>query len=172
MNTKDLTVSLLRYRMERSGALQGFTKGEAALMAEQRLKNEGLLGFFGKVKMAATPEGAIVGIVETFWRSLIQQILANPSMVRLPENDPARQVMTARFRKNAVHHIEAHRTKFYRGTDDHPEELTDYVFYRIGTEIRQIHKIEPEEMGLDRETIRHMVDECNGYFRAHIGDLR
>lgn len=159
MNKADLTISLLRYRMERAGMLQGYSKGEAALMAEQRLKNEGMLGFFGKMKAAGTPEGTVVVMVETFWRSMGQQISANPAVARAPATDPAKQVMTKQFGKNAIDQIEGHRSRFYGGTEDYPASLSDYVVYRIGTEVRQMHYMEPEQMGLDREAISHMVEE-------------
>src|SRR5438067_30884 len=80
VNTTDLTISLIRFRMTRAALLAGFSTGEASLMAEQRLKNGGLLGLFRKVKAAAQPEGAIVVIAESFWRSIIAQVNASPKI--------------------------------------------------------------------------------------------
>ena len=172
VNTTDLTVSLIRQRMTRAALSGGFSTGEASLMAEQRLKNGGLLGFLRKVKAAAQPEGAIVVIVESFWRSVIQQTLTNPAVTKLDDNDPLKLNMMQQFRSNALGRIEDHRKRFYGGRSDYPKELTEYVIYRLDTEIRHMHRMSSEQMGLDVEVIAHMVEECNDYFRARIDELR
>ena len=140
-------------------------------MAEQRLKNEGLLGFFGKAKASGTPEGAVVAIVETFWRSFIQKTLANPAVTRTAD-EPAKQLKLQQFKREVLAQIEQHRKRFYGGSLDYPQELTDYVHYRIDTEVRHMHRFSPEQMGIDREAISHMVNECNSFFRARIDELR
>jgi hypothetical protein len=129
-----------------------------------------MLGFFGKAKLAGTPEGAIVVIVETFWRSVIRQMSANPGYDR--GDDAAQQAIIRRFRNHALAAIEQHRKRFYGGVSDYPKELTEYVIYRLEREMERVHHMRLEQMALDREVIAYMVDECNDYFRARVDALR
>lgn len=146
--------------------------GEAALMAEQRMKNEGLFGILGDMKAMGTPEGAVVAIVETFLKSLVQQLIAEPAVARMVQGSSAHAEALARHNAKALAAIENHRRKAYGGSSDYPTDLKSYIQYRMGLEMTKVHGIAAEEMGLDRDVLDHMVDQACDYFQTRIGNLR
>lgn len=172
MTKFDLTLGLIRFRFTHNGIRLGMSTGEAALMAEQRMKNEGLFGFLGKMKVAGTPEGAVVAIVEVFMKSIVRQLVAEPAVAGMVKGSTEHAEALSRHHANALSAIEDHRRKTLGGLPSYPADLKGYVHYRMELEMQGMHGLTPEDMGLDRETLDHMVDESLGYFRERIADLR
>jgi len=173
MNKKDLTLSLIRYRFTQSGVALGMDVGEAAMMAEARMKNEGLYGFLAGTKVMGTPEGGIVGIVEAFfshWIPMLEQDLALKNQNKIDADEAGRRNKLSE--KKAIDTVEAYRTRFYPGEGDHPHEIRPYVCYRMRVEMRHVHHLEPEQLGLDERTVIHMVDEAVQFFKGRVGKFR
>ena len=57
MTKKDLILNLIRYRFTQIGVELDMSLGEAAIMAEQRMRSEGLFGLLAGAKVHGTPEG-------------------------------------------------------------------------------------------------------------------
>ena len=168
MSNNELILKLVRHRLEKNGLARGLSVGESCLMAEHRLKNEGLLGFFKTFKLMQLPEGVIVHIVETYLRALVHQIKSAPQIFSLPDANPIRVAAARECVENAAKHIEQHRSKAFGGIANYPKDFLGYVVYRVQTDHRKTQGSDPEEIGLDRETIEYMANECREYFRPLI----
>ena len=172
MNRTQLGQNLIRYRFVRNGINLGMSTGEAALMAEQRMKNEGLFGLLAKLRVMATPEGAIITMVEAYLRAFIRQVEQRPDMIKRPDHDPVKLNWNEQCKKHAADEVEGFRQKFYPGQPAYPSDMHNYIAYRIGIEMLGMHNIPASEMGLDQEVIFYMVEETRKSFNGNYERLR
>lgn len=168
MNRTQLGQNLIRYRFIRNGVNLGMSPGEAALMAEQRMKNDGLFGLLAKLKVMGTPEGAIIIMVEAYLRALIQKIEQRPDIINRPDGDLEKSNWNEQCRKYAAECVEQFRQKIYPGQSYYPCDLHSYVAYRIGIEMMALHQMDASEMGLDQEAIFYMVEEARRHFHGNL----
>ena len=172
MTKKDLILNLIRYRFTQIGVELDMSLGEAAIMAEQRMRSEGLFGLLAGAKVHGTPEGAIVAIVETFFKLYIPQLERDPDLAkgRLKEEESCQR--EHKIQSNIFWAIEKHRSQLCPGEADIPINLRAYVNYRIYTEMRSLHHVEPEEIGLSFDIIDQMVTDSANFFKLRLGEFR
>jgi hypothetical protein len=168
MKKKDLIIGLIRYRFSQNGTRLGMSVGEAVNMAEARMRNEGLFGFFAGPKLSATPEGGIVSIVETFFRLYIPQLRENPKFTKNQLSQIENDQKDHAIRQMIFSTIENHRSKFIPGSVEYPLHLKEYTAYRVDLETEALHRMQASEMGLDHETIHKMVDDAATFFKARL----
>lgn len=169
MNKTQLIISLVKFRISAAVLKGRMTPGEAAIFAEQSVANQGFYELLGKIKVMNTPEAALVVIVESFWRSMISQMEADPRLAdsSLGSQRPSRRAMLVK----AIDAIEAHRSRLCRGPKNYPYDLFEYVQHRVPLEIRHM-KYDPVEMGLNEEVLNAMTQQAYDYFKARVGELR
>jgi len=155
MTKTELIINLIKFRMTRVGQAAGFSEAEAVQQAEAVISEQGLRGWFGGIKALSGPDGAIVSNVETYVRLL---------NVRGCLNGNVSEATLVRVNNEAIISIEQHRRKRWPGSSNHPFELTDYNYYRTKVEVMELFGIEPEQMGLDRETVGLMTTIALDYF--------
>ena len=132
-------------------------------MAEQTLKNNGLYGWGRKLKAMGLPEGALVGNVETWYNLCVKGIIQNPA---------ADSAERAKIAAAAIASIENHRKRFVPGEANYPDDLYEYIWYRMKLEIRHLHHGPPEEMGLNKEVVRVMTEKAYTYWKSQIATIR
>jgi hypothetical protein len=155
MTKTELIINLIKFRMSRAGQAAGFSEADAEEQAEAVVSEQGLRGWFGGSKAVGTPDGAIVTNVETY------VCLLN---VRGCLNGNVSEATLVRVNNEAIISIEQHRRKRWPGSSNHPFDLSDYNFYRTQVEVMAQFGIEPEQMGLDRETVGLMTNMALDYF--------
>ena len=171
MNRTDHILSMIRYRFIQNGLRQGMSTGEANIMAEQVMKNNGLFGLFGlfnKMKVMGTPEGAISTIMEIFLTKWNKKLSENAVLAATTISDPSHEKIRVALFIEAIEEIETDRSKHWRGEIEYPRYIHDYMAYRIALEVRQTHKIDPSEMGLDEGTIKALSKLSYEYHAARI----
>lgn len=141
--------------MTRAGQAAGLSEAEAEQQAEAAVSEQGLRGWFGVIKARSGPDGAIVTNVQTYVGLL---------NVRSCLNGNVSEVTLARINNEAIISIEQHRRKRWPGISNHPFVLSDYNYYRTQVEVMAEFGIEPEQMGLDRDTVCLMTSIALDYF--------
>jgi hypothetical protein len=159
MTRTELLITLIKFRMARC-APAGVSEAETAQEAEAAVTQQGLRGWFGGLKARATPDGALVTNAESYVRVLSARGCLNGNTSDLT---------LARVNNEAIMSIEQHRRKRWPGISDFPVELGDYNYYRTRIEVMAEFGIEPEQMGLDRETIRAMTKIALVFFFSAFG---
>lgn len=140
MNKGDLAVGLAQLRLTRLAESQGNSASESKLIAERTLRDGGL----AKVKMLGTPEGSIITIVETHLNYVTKRCVDLGGREHFPQAN-----------REAISAIEAHRSRFGAGgLPSYPLDIDEYVFYRIGLEIRHEFGCSPEQLGFDKQTTK------------------
>lgn len=168
MTRTELIISLIRYRFVKTGIRSGMSHGEAELVAETMIKNQGLYGFFGKMKALGTPEGAIAVIVESILKSVTKRSSVPQGFAETAPASGVDRDWIESLMRSAIQETESFRAGKYGGVADYPHELKEFVYYRMSIEIRSIHKLDPVQIGMDYDITSHMVDRCLEYYGSRL----
>ncbi len=159
VSQKDLILSLIKYRMTRAGIALGLPESEAVRRAESVVIEQGLTGFFGGVKLKATPDSALVSIIETWLKSV-------KNLFFISGESTISKELLEKLSYRAIENIENHRSKLIPGLPEYPRyNLHNYVIYRTQLEISHLHGIQADAMGLDSEALRRMTDQTLDFFK-------
>ena len=162
----NFVLSLVRKRIEHAARMNGATPGEAAIFAEQRIANEGLTKLTGKLKLQGTPEAGIATICETYWTLVYRQIQANPVCEELKPRSELKTQLLRHFGRNALREIERFRSRFYPGHEGYPEDLNEYIAWRMEGEMKSIHGVGIEAFGYSPSFLEQTCDACSIHVKA------
>lgn len=165
MDSKFL-LSLVRRRLEHAATLNGFTAGEAAIFAEQRIANEGLTKLTGKLKLQGTPEAGIATMCESYWILVYRQIRANPVCEELEPKSQLKIQLLQYFGFNAIREIEGHRSRFHSVSGQPPQTLQQYIAWRMDGEMRLIHGIGIESFGYTDDFLKKTCEHCSKHLQT------
>jgi hypothetical protein len=138
--------------MTRAAVNDGVPEEFAAATAEETIQAQ--IGN-SAVNALATPDGAIVVMVETYLAH-VGPVVGGVFNVECPPATAA--FVTAN--SAAISAIESHRSKMWKSPGAVPERFVDYVYYRTRLEVMSELGFEPETIGLDSRTVTEMVKVC------------
>ena len=156
MTRTDLVLNLIKLRLKRLARSEGATDSEAEARVIAFLKSQDLEG----MTFLATPEGSIVTIVETYVNSIGQWMLDSG----LKSDSPNFNAEFKRANALVIDEIERRRSIIQPGSSSYPKDIDEYVFYRLGVEIRFTHGVEPEVLGFDKKTVKILTHTAKRQF--------
>jgi|GEM_PF-1299099 len=151
MDRTELIKFLMIFRMSRAGQASGLPEDLAIAQAEEVVRQQ----VTSEMAALSTPDGAIVVMVETFL-NYVGPIVGGVFDIENPPNYPMFIAASA----EAIGKIEAHRSTMFGGERVPPTHFPAYVYYRTCIEIRKQFQISPDQMGLDEQTVCHMIKFC------------
>ena len=143
MDKYELAVILTKMRIAHFAESQGHSPEDARSMAHDAIRQGGISG----IMAMATPEGAIVTIVESYLQFIAKRCLELGSADHFEQaND------------EAITKIEAIRSLTgAKGLASYPKDIDDYVYYRVNLEIQHEFGCSADSRGLDRQTAKMLT---------------
>ena len=162
MNRNELIIKLIGLRISLGLQGDGLSKTEADRLAQSEIQS-----LYNNPEVAlSTPEGSIATIVETYVNSLLPYMSSLGGVGSDAETK-------SRFKKandNIINQIENHRKTLYPGDDTFPNDIDDYVYYRLSVELAAENNGTPKGRGLSKATVKKLTHSAKAaYMRGEVG---
>lgn len=155
---KKLILVLMALRISRGMEAEGYSENDAQAMTTDLLKKQDFSG----EKILHAPDAMVVKIVKDY----IKNLSANLNAAKAQNIN----IDLDRGKKLTIQHIDKHRNRILALPDSAyvPDNLDDFIFYRVQREVEAVSRDNPEKLGFSRDTVQMMTNVVKAVYQPTI----